>query len=220
MELTDTNAAILIDDAEIEPGHYEWLSMDVSAELDNVMDSYVVTDTGGQVELRVPSGRVRLVDGFDVGENESVQFLFDWSMRQGLVAPPGQAGYFLKPAFRMLDVTEYGVLQGTVAAETINAAANSCNSDDANLDLGNVVYVFSGANVTPDDLDGTDDPIATAEVAPVAGVYSYRVALTPGDYTVAFTCRAADDDPEVDDTLVFLPAVNVVIAGSTVTQNF
>ena len=88
MELTDTNAAILIDDAEIEPGHYEWLSMDVSAEFDNVMDSYVVTDTGGQVELRVPSGRVRLVSGFDVGENESVQFLFDWSMRQGLVAPP------------------------------------------------------------------------------------------------------------------------------------
>lgn len=220
MELTDTNAAILVDDAEIAPGHYEWLSMDVSADFDNVMDSYVVTDTGGQVELRVPSGRVRLVSGFDVGENESVQFLFDWSVRHGLVAPTGQAGYFLKPAFRMLDVTEYGVLSGTVAAETITGAANSCNSDDANLDLGNVVYVFAGANITPDDIDGTDDAIATADVVPVAGVYSYRVALAPGDYTVAFTCRAADDDPEVDDTLVFLPAVNVVITGSTVTQNF
>jgi hypothetical protein len=220
LELTDTNAAILVDDATIDPGRYEWLSMDVAAEHDGVMDSYVMTATGGQEELRVPSGRVRLVSGFDVPENQATQFLFDWDMRTGLVAPPGLPGYLLKPAFRMLEVTVYGVLSGTVAAETITAAANACNSDDANLDLGNVVYIFAGSNVTPDDIDGTDDPIATADVVPVNGIYSYRVALTPGDYTVAFTCRAADDEPEADDTLVFLPAVNVVITGAAQTQNF
>jgi hypothetical protein len=220
LELTDTNAAILVDDATIDPGRYEWLSMDVAAEHDGVMDSYVMTATGGQEELRVPSGRVRLVSGFDVPENQATQFLFDWDMRTGLVAPPGLPGYLLKPAFRMLEVTVYGVLSGTVAAETITAAANACNSDDANLDLGNVVYIFAGSNVTPDDIDGTGDPIATADVTPVNGIYSYRVALTPGDYTVAFTCRAADDEPEADDTLVFLPAVNVGITGAAQTQNF
>jgi hypothetical protein len=220
LELTDTNAAILVDDASIEPGHYEWLSMDVSAEHDNVMDSYVVTVTGGQEELRVPSGRVRLVSGFDIPANQATQFLFDWDMRTGLVDPPGLPGYLLKPAFRMLEVTAYGVLSGTVAAETITGAANACNTDDANLDLGNAVYIFAGANVTPDDIDGTDDPIATADVVPVNGVYSYRVALTPGEYTVAFTCQAADDEPETGETVAFLPAVNVTITGSAQTQDF
>jgi hypothetical protein len=220
LELTDTNAAILVDDAPIEPGRYEWLAMDVAAEHDNVMDSYVMTATGGQEELRVPSGRVRLVSGFDIPVNQATRFLFDWDVRSGLVDPPGLPGYLLKPAFRMLEVTAYGALSGTVAAETITMAANACNTDDANLDLGNVVYVFAGSNVTPDDIDGTDDPVATADVIPVNGIYSYRVALTPGDYTVAFTCQAADDEPETNETIAFLPAVNVVMTGGAHTQNF
>ena len=67
LALTDTNAAILINEAVIEPGSYEWLAMDIAAER-NVRDSYVLTETGGEeeIELRVPSGRVRLVSGFDV----------------------------------------------------------------------------------------------------------------------------------------------------------
>ena len=220
MALTDTNAAILVDDAVIEPGDYEWLSMDVDAAHDNVMDSYVMTATGGQEELRVPSGRVRLVSGFTVEPNQATELLFDWDMRKGLVRPPGLPGYLLKPAFRMLDVTEYGVLQGTVAGDTLSLAANACNADDANLELGNVVYLFSGPNVAPDDVDGTDDPVATADVTLANGVYSYRVLLTPGDYTVAFTCQAAHDEPESDETIAFLPTVNVTMAGNTQTIDF
>ena len=157
-----------INEAVIEPGSYEWLAMDIAAER-GVRDSYVLTETGGEeeIELRVPSGRVRLVSGFEVPANQAVRLLFDWDMRQGLVYPPGQGQYLLKPAFRMLDVTAYGVLQGTIAAATVGTsldpAANNCAADDnVDLDVGNVVYVFAGA-VTPDDVDGTDDPVATIE---------------------------------------------------------
>jgi len=163
---------------------------------------------------------VRLVSGFTVEANEATRFLFDWDMRKGLVRPPGLPGYLLKPAFRMLDVTEYGVLQGSVSGDTLSFAANACNVDDANLELGNVVYVFSGANVVPDDVDGTGDPVATADVTFANGAYSYRVPLTPGDYTVAFTCQAADDEPESDETIAFLPTVNVTMAGNTQTVDF
>jgi hypothetical protein len=220
MELTDTNAAILVDDAVIEPGDYEWLAMDVDAAHDGLFRSYVVAAGGGHEELRVPSGRVRLVSGFTVEPNQATELLFDWDMRKGLVRPPGLPGYLLKPAFRMLDVTEYGVLQGTVAGDTLNLAANACNADDANLELGNVVYLFPGSNVTPDDVDGADDPIATADVTFANGAYSYRVLLTPGDYTVAFTCQAADDEPETGETIAFLPTVNVTMAGNTQTVDF
>ena len=231
LELTDTNAAILVDEAVIEPGSYEWLAMDVAAER-NVRDSYVMTETGGEeeIELRVPSNRVRLVGGFDVPPNESIQLLFDWDMRQGLVYPPGQRQYMLKPAFRMLDVTAYGVLQGTIAATTVGTsldpADNNCASDDkVDLTVGNVVYVFEG-DVTPDDVDGTDDPVTTVDAERnAAGDYVYRTLLEPGTYTVVFSCEAGnDEDPEADDEIEFLDPVGttnpIASQGNTTTVNF
>jgi|SRR5688572_358401 hypothetical protein len=229
LELTDTNAAILIDEAVIEPGSYEWLAMDIAAER-NVRDSYVMTETGGEeeIELRVPSGRVRLVGGFEVPPNETLRLLFDWDMRKGLVFPPGQGQYMLKPAFRMLEVTAYGVLQGTIAADTVgtstDAATNNCASDDVDLTVGNVVYVFEGA-VTPNDVDGTDDAIATVEATlNAAGNYVYRTLLEPGTYTVVFTCEAGNDEPETDDDISFLNPDGttnpVTSSGNTTTVDF
>jgi len=230
MELTDKNAAILIDQAVIEPGTYEWLSMDVAAER-NVRDSYVMTKTGGEeeIELRVPSNRVRLVGGFEVPPNQSVQLLFDWDMRKGLVYPPGQGQYMLKPAFRMLDVTAYGELKGTIAAATVGTsldpATNNCASDDkVDLKVGNVVYVFKGS-VTPDDVDGTDDPVATVAATPNSvGDYVYRTLLEPGSYTVVFSCEAGNDDPETDDDITFLNPVGttnpIASQGNTTIVNF
>lgn len=230
MALTDTNAAILIDEAVIEPGKYEWLAMDVAAER-NVRDSYVMTQTGGEeeIELRVPSNRVRLVSGFEVPPNQAVRLLFDWDMRKGLVYPPGQHQYMLKPAFRMLDVTAYGVLKGTIAAATVGTsldpATNNCASDDkVDLKVGNVVYVFEGS-VTPDDVDGTGDPIATVAATPNAtGDYVYRTLLEPGTYTVVFSCEAGNDDPETEDDITFLNPVGstnpVASQGNTTIVNF
>ncbi len=230
LALTDRNAAIPIDEAVIEPGSYEWLAMDVAAER-NVRDSYVMTETGGEeeIELRVPSNRVRLVGGFEVPPNESLRLLFDWDMRKGLVYPPGQRQYMLKPAFRMLDVTAYGVLQGTIAATTVGTsldpATNNCASDD-NLDLtvGNVVYVFQGS-VTPDDVDGTDDAVATVKATRnPAGDYVYRTMVEPGTYTVVFSCEAGNDDPEADDEITFSNPVGttnpVASQGTTTIVNF
>jgi hypothetical protein len=204
--------------------------MDVAAER-NVRDSYVMTEAGGEeeIELRVPSGRVRLVGGFEVPPNESLQLLFDWDMRQGLVYPPGQRQYMLKPAFRMLDVTAYGVLKGTIASATVGTsldpAVNNCASDDnVDLTVGNVVYVFEG-DVDPNDIDGTDDAVATVEAERnTAGDYEYRTLLEPGAYTVVFTCEAGNDDPEADDDIEFLDPVGttnpIASQGNTTTVNF
>ena len=230
LALTDTNAAILINEAVIAPGSYEWLAMDVAAER-GVRDSYVLTETGGEeeIELRVPSNRVRLVSGFEVEANSAVRLLFDWDMRQGLVYPPGQGQYMLKPAFRMLDVTEYGTLQGTIAAATVGTsldpAVNNCASDDkVDLAVGNVVYVFAGS-VTPDDVDGTGDAIATvAAKRNAAGDYVYRTLLDPGSYTVVFTCEGGNDDPENGDEITFLSPVGttnpITNQGNATTVNF
>jgi hypothetical protein len=230
LELDDQNAALLIDDEPIAAGTYEWLAMDVNADFDSVLDSYVTTDVGGQEEIRVPSGRVRLVDGFDVGANQAVELLFDWNLRKGLVDPPGQPGFLLKPAFRMIDVTEFGALRGTVVMSTIVATGdpNGCAADDTELAVGNIVYVYAGANVTPDDIDGVDaEPVATAPVAQnTEGDYVYRTILEPGTYTIAFTCQAGNDDPEANESgtptaLRFVaPVTSAVAADAAVVVDF
>jgi hypothetical protein len=227
--LTDKNAALLIDGQPLEAGTYEWLAMDVNAEFDGIMDSYVMTDVGGQEEIRVPSGRVRLVSGFEVGANEAVELLFDWDLRKGLVDPPGQPGFFLKPAFRVIDVKEFGALQGTVATTAIVATGdpNGCATDDSDLDVGNVVYVYEGAGVTPDDIDGkAPEPITTIPVEqnPI-GDYVYRAIIAPGTYTIAFTCQAGNDDPEVDESgtpeeIHFLTPVTRTLTGAATVVDF
>jgi hypothetical protein len=221
LDLNDKNAAILIDGQSIDPGSYEWLDMDVNADFDGVLDSFVVTKIGGQEELRVPSGRVRLVGGFDVAANQAVQLLFDWDLRKGLVDPPGQPGFLLKPAFRVVDVHELGKLSGTVAIATLNATGdpNSCLADDPNLDVGNAVYVFAGANITPDDIDGVDpDPVAVIPVEPSStGDYVYHTVIAPGTYTIAFTCQAGNDNPDdgQSENIKFVAPVTRTISADT-----
>lgn len=200
LSLTPDNSATLLDSVTVPAGQYEWVRLKV----DN-SNSYVMTDTGGQVPLSVPSGIVRLVSGFTITADKHASFDIDWNARKGLVDPVGQTGYKLQPALRMIDMQQFGTLQGTVQTATIQAQANNCNADDPtnqNFDVGNVVYIYSGQNVTPDDIGGSGaNPVATADVKPDAnGAYTYKTILSPGDYTVAFTCQAANDDPTTDQS--------------------
>lgn len=230
LELSDENAAILVDGALIGAGAYEWLAMDVNATIDNVFDSYAVTITEEWKEIFVPSGRVRLVEGFEVEANQAAQLLFDWDLRKGLVYPPGLGGgYILKPAFRVIDVTQFGTLSGAVAVDTVMLEANECNVDSEvdDYDVGNVVYVFAGHDVVPDDIDEVDpEPLATVDAVlnETSTHYEYRTLLPFGDYTVAFTCQGGNDladaddtgneDPMLDTVAFFEPAANVTIGGA------
>ena len=232
--LTEDNAAILIDGALVEPGTYEWLAMDVNATIDGIYDSYAVTDTEEWREIRVPSGRVRLVDGFEVEAHAAMQLIFDWDLRKGLVYPPGLGGrdtpaYILKPAFRVIGTDVFGRLSGSIDVATVMLEDNACNADveDDDFDTGNAVYIFSGNDVTPDDFDEEMDvePLAAvnAEISDDATRYEYSMLLPYGDYTVAFTCQAAADlaesnetgnaDPD-DDTVAFFEPVNVTLSSS------
>lgn len=230
--LTEENAAILVDGAIIEPGMYEWLRMDVNASIDGVFDSYAVTDTGEWREIMVPSGTVRLVDGFEVEPTEALQLIFDWDLRKGLVYPPGLGGrnvpnYILKPAFRVIGTEVFGRISGSILVDTVTMEDNACDLDDPDFDIGNVVYLYEGLDVTPDDFDEEMDgePLValTATLNDDSTQYDYGTLLPFGDYTVAFTCQAANDlaesnetgneDPD-DDTVTFFEPVNVTLASA------
>ena len=205
LSLTDGNSEMLLDGEVLPAGAYSWIELKVNAEFDSNLDSYVVTDSGGveemSIELQVPGGSqtgVRLVSGFTITANQETSFLIDWDMRLGLKKPPGQAGYLLRPAFRIIDMTEFGTLNGTVDMALVT---DSTCSNDLNQDTGNTVYVFADFDADVDDIDGTDDPVATIAVTQNnMGDYTYEAILSPGQYTIAFTCQASDDDPDTDET--------------------
>ena len=53
----------------------------------------------------------------------------------------------------------------------------------------------------------------------VDGEYRYEVGfVSEGDYTLAYTCGAVDDDPEAVDELVFFGTANATVEADTTTE--
>ena len=53
------------------------------------------------------------------------------------------------------------------------------------------------------------------------GDFVYEIGFVlAGDYTLAFTCEAANDDPETDDVINFTTQNVTVTADGTVTVDF
>lgn len=88
----------------------------------------------------------------------------------------------------------------------------------------NKVYIFSG-NVPADDYDGdSGDPVATATVTQDPGACTWRYGLASGladgQYTVAFTADAGEDNPSTNDVLNFVGSTTINVSGGTAVQNF
>jgi hypothetical protein len=198
LTLQDGSVFPMLESETVDAGRYNWIELHVNAEIDETIDSYVMTENGEMIELEVPSGTVRLVSGFVVTAGKNNEVVLDWDVRKGLTDPVGKDYYTLTPALRLIDMTQYGSLSGTVADALI--MDESCTSD-AEGD-GNLVYVYKGSDVTADDLGSFGEPVTTAPVSSnpeKAGAYTYIVHfLDPGEYTVAFTCQGLDDDPATD----------------------
>lgn len=218
LALQGGNAAALISDYELPAGEYQWLRLLVSAEFDNVVDSYIEI-LGSQHELYVPSGSetgLKLNSGFVVPQGSVANYTIDFDLRKSVVKPNGQPGYFLKPSLRMVNNVEVGSVSGSIDSAVI---AGQCEGTA----LG-AVYLFSGDNAVVDDVDGAAaEPLASGLVSvDEQGAYVYSIGfLLAGDYTVSYTCDAALDTPEADEALDFFGTQNIdVAAGATTTVDF
>ena len=205
----------LLADEMLPAGEYEWIRLKVNAGRDG-SDSFIELDDGSRHPLFIPSGNqtgLKLIRGFVIGAGGTHNFTIDFDLRKSVIHPPGLGDpYLLKPVLRLVNNLEVGDIAGTVAQALV---VDGCHP---------AVYLYSGANVVPDDLGSPTPPLTSTAVNldNATGAYRYHLAFVPaGAQTLAFTCGADKDDAEVDDAITFSAPVNAtVVAGQTTTVDF
>lgn len=204
----------------IPAGSYGQIRLMVVAD-GNPSNSYIMLSDGTMHGLQVPSGSetgLKLVSGFTVPSSGVVDYTIDFDLRQAITCPPGQSpACILKPVERLVDNATVGNIQGQVSNTLVSTL---CTPG---------VYLYAGTVATPEDMNSTaaagdpNQPLAsTAPIATSQPPYYYQFTfLAPGNYTVAFTCEAAQDNPDQADAtaVTFKPVKTeiVVTAGQTTT---
>jgi hypothetical protein len=177
-------------------------------------DITVVDSAGGQFDGTLEQGAYADVD-FQVQEDERSEdsIVLTLDLRRSLSFNDDTDEYRLRPVLVAVD---------SAKAATVGGIADlACPSGNTALRNG-AVYVFSGRNVVPDDVDGAGvEPVASARIATPLGTVTRRYEvryLPPGDYTLAPTCRADEDEPAASDALEFGTTVNVQLAAGDSEQ--
>jgi Domain of unknown function (DUF4382) len=197
----------------IPPGSYGQVRLMVNAD-GNANDSFIVLADGTMHGLIIPSGAqtgLKLVSGFTVPSSGVVDYTIDFDLRKAITCPPGQGpACLLKPALRLVNNTTVGNIQGQITS----ALPSGCTPG---------VYLYAGTVTRPEDMNSsapstdTNQPIASKvpDATTTPPFYYQFTFLAPGTYTVAFTCQAAQDNPDQADASVIL----IPVATTTVTAN-
>lgn len=222
------NSAFLIPGETVPAGVYDSVRLITQTSNASCNDadpaSYLTTVDDVKHPLIVPSGGAsgfKVKGPITVAAGGTGDYTIDFDVRKSIAVRGGTGCYNLKPVLRVVDNAQVGTLVGTVTGSEL--ANEDCSSDAEGN--GAAIYVYQGADVIPDDVDGTaPDPLTTASLTPDgAGNFTYEVGfLLAGSYTVALTCEAGDDDPTTDestaeDPVDFLGVANAVIAADTDT---
>jgi len=201
--LSGGTTATFLNGATIPAGQYEWVRLMVDPAAGS---SYIIDAQGSQHNLIIPSGAesgLKLIQGFTMPAGGVANFTVDFVLSKSIIAPPGQApDYMLKPVLRLVDNAQVGTLTGTIQTAALGAPQTQCGT------RAPVVYVYTGAAITPDDIyvpASGPAPAIQALVTATAtlnssSIYAYTIAFMPaGTYTVAFSCDA--DDPAADESM-------------------
>jgi len=240
LSLTE-GASIELLDEEVATGTYKVRLVLAEDDGEGQFEHYIVPiDTGSPEDLFIPSGSetgLKLSSSIVVAANSPASYTIDFDVRKSVVLrgnPSNNNGYLLKPVLRLVNNVEAGNISGIVyeeggapteisATDLVVDLTTETNCTDTDPLTDNVVYIFEGnivtdlAGNTSGDLGSAAQPITTTVVGFEESVYSYTSALlVEGDYTVAFTCRAGEDDPDTADEDLDFQDIKLV----TVTADF
>lgn len=225
LALQGTNVDALLNNVVIPSGSYDWIRLQVNAEQDGTLDSYIKLDDGNTYELSIPSGSqsgLKLNTGFELITGAEFNFTIDFDLRKSIVIT-SQNEYKLKPTLRLVNNALSATVTGNVDPALLSTTGAGCTDDDPST--GNAVYIFSNSDVIPDDIDSqAENPLSTALVNlnNSSGNYEYTLGFIPeGDYTITFTCQAESDNPESSDAINFVQTTNISLTpGQVLNFNF
>ena len=212
LDLQGSASAPLLAGVALEAGSYQWMRLKVVTEGD--LDTYIVLDDGSSYELNIPSGSetgLKMNRGFDLAVNGSVDFTIDFDLRKSISAKglkQGNPEFKLRPTLRITDNSEIGHVNGTVDGTLLTELCAE--------DTSYAVYIYEGSDVTADDEGSATSPVTSSLLD---DQYQYEIGfITAGDYTLALTCTADVDDPELDDDIVFVQTANVSVESKKTTS--
>jgi len=216
MDYQNGEQKLIIDNVEVASGDYKNLILNTFGCPQNQNGSTEfcwVVDGEGIKTLKTPSNKLKLGE-FSVSTQAEQAFTIEFNLRSSMTNTAGGASYNLKPhGIRVVDSAGVGSLTGSVDVNLLTAGDNCETVYEENTDHGKVVYLYEG-EIAQDAIMGDEfDPdvaqnaIPNNVVRPYASdsvsfdmdtsIYSYYFAHLPeGDFTVAFSCGAVDDDSE------------------------
>lgn len=212
--LTGELSEVLVEDQALPVSGYRAVEFFVDGS-ETTLESYVRLTDGRQLPLYVPAAfedELRVSADFTIDEEESVEATVDFDLRRSLFIVE-DTRVELRPALRFILDEDASSVTGTVAETLLPAACTPA------------VYAYEGSDVEADDVGGSEDePVSSAIVTidVASGTRRYTIGfLEAGDYTVALTCEAGDDDPGVDDDIAFIQTREAELdAGRRETLNF
>jgi hypothetical protein len=213
LKLQGSDNKIIVEEIELEAGEYDQLRLSVIDEDTNY--SWVKEKATGDALklLKVPSGELKL-GGFTVESGGVQVFIIEFNLHKAMTYNPGPDRYILKPrGVRVVDVETAASISGEVDSALFNGNDTSPCNEKVDFNVGNVIYLYQGHGLDvvnlADNFDSdVDGSAADTAIAPYAseiiveedGTYTYEIAyLAPGNYTLAFTCEAEEDDSEILD---------------------
>jgi len=209
VDLTGGEPLRLFTDEQLPAGRYTGVRL--LFDEDEEENTVAVGDE--EFSLRLADGAYAAVD-FRVEDEERSQekLTLMLDLRQSLSFDEASVKYTLEPRLRAVRTDDAARIEGTVTV--------ACPVGTA-LATGGAIYLFSGRNVAPDDLDGAGaEPFATTRIVePGAAAPRYALRFLPaGEFTLALTCRGDEDVLGKDNNLAFRNITNVQVDANAVLQ--
>lgn len=209
----------LVSSDDVPSGSYNGIRLNLSAE-DAQFDSYLTRD-GEDISLSIGGNSSSVSGSFELDEDESLNLSLHFDLRSSLaLEQDADSNLELRPRLRLSESGNTGSIAGDVGSSLLSD--EGCDDDDG-PEQGEVVYAFSGSNQDALELGGDgSEPVASALISRDAVSSDYVIGpLAAGDYTLAITCEANLDDPDLDDGIRFIQTLSSSItAGQTTTLNF
>jgi hypothetical protein len=115
LQFTNGHTTQLVPETMLTAGMYTQVRL-------GVQSATIVTDTGSQIPVEIPSGNLKTAENFDfnVTGGGAVALTVDFDLSQSLVVT-GSGSYMLKPVLHLVTTAEAATITGSIAAATFGA---------------------------------------------------------------------------------------------------